>query len=346
MLFSRSSRTLVAALVGSLALAACAPVGLSAQPGATSSSATVASPATGSPSASAEGSATAEASAGVSATATSSPSQEPSPSADPTSEAPATPDPSPSETAGVAPADLSLLKPGTNHNWAADEAGYVYSAKTVNAWLTGEKKRPEKKTVFLTFDDGPNSSTTPVILKALRDAKVHATFFVVGSQVGAAPAMLTREIAEGHSVSLHSWSHDYSILYPGRKGDTKAIMHEYDKTLAKVRSVLGDDYQSESWRYPGGHMSWTHLDGADKALAKHGVSWIDWNSDTRDSAPTSERPKTIAATVKNATIQIKEGYHVIVVLGHDTRDKKLTSESVGAMIKAFKKAGYAFATIS
>lgn len=244
------------------------------------------------------------------------------------------------------PADLTLLRPGTNHSWAADKAGYVYPASTVNAWLTGRKRRPDKKIVFLTFDDGPNPQTSHVILDALQKGGVHATFFVVGSQIGSAPDVLSRQIAEGHSVSPHSWSHDYSLLYPGRRGSTETITQECDRTVARIREVLGEDYAPQSWRYPGGHMSWTGLKGADRALAQRGIAWIDWNSDTRDSAPTSERPKTVKQTVKNATIQVREGYHVIVVLGHDTHEKKLTSESVGAMITAFKHAGYSFGTIS
>ena len=244
------------------------------------------------------------------------------------------------------PADLTLLGPGTNHNWVADTAGYVYPASTVNAWLTGRKRRPDKKIVFLTFDDGPNPQTSHVILDALKKAGVHATFFVVGSQIGSAPDVLSRQIAEGHSVSPHSWSHDYSLLYPGRRGSTETITQECDRTVARIREVLGDDYAPQSWRYPGGHMSWTGLEGADRALAQRSITWLDWNSDTRDSAPTSERPKTVKQTVKNATIQVREGYHVIVVLGHDTHEKKLTSESVGAMIRAFKHAGYSFGTIS
>lgn len=320
-----SPRVLISALaVSALALSACAPVGLS-NPQTMASTAPVPSVATSGP-----------AVAPPSVTAVS-----PSPAtAHVASSAPAaTPEQG-------APADLTLLKPGTNHNWAADEAGYVYPAATVNAWITGKKKRPNKKIVFLTFDDGPNKNTSHVILDALKAEGVHATFFVVGSMVDESHEALKREIAEGHSVGLHSWSHDYRILYPGRVGSTSNIMGEYTRTLAKVRSVLGKDYHSESWRYPGGHMSWSGLSGADKGLAANGVTWIDWNADTEDSAPISQRPKTIAQTVHNATLNVSAGYHVIVVLGHDTFEKRLTSQSVPAMIKAFKKAGYEFGTIS
>lgn len=336
----RVGQTLVVALAASALVSGCAPAGLSA------THATPAASTTHTPAASTVASPASPAAPST----TPADSSSPSPAAPSVSGTPSDPQPQPgvaedppTKRPELGPRDLV---PGTNHNLAADEAGYVYPAAKVNAWLTGKERRPDKKLVFLTFDDGPNPHTSHVILDALKKGGAHATFFVVGQVIDSAPDMLRREIAEGHSVSLHSHDHDYSRLYPGRKADTSAIMHEYHQVLGEVRSVLGPDYNTESWRYPGGHMSWDKLAKADKQLAAQGVSWIDWNSDTRDSAPVSERPTKVSQIVHNATQQIREGYHMIVVLGHDTPEKKITSQSVGAMIKAFKKAGYSFATIA
>lgn len=235
------------------------------------------------------------------------------------------------------------LIPGSNHIGAAAE--YAYSAKTVQRWISGKKKPPKKKLVFLTFDDGPNHKTTPIILDALKEADARATFFVVGSVIDDAPELLQREIDGGNSIALHSWSHDYSKLYPGRVANPKRIEKEYLDTLAKVQEVLGKDFDTEGWRYPGGHMSWRNMAPADEKLAAHGVSWLDWNADTADSAPTSRRPTTVEAMVRNATMPIRAEQKVAVVLGHDTPDKTLTAKSVPAIIKAYKKAGYTFGII-
>lgn len=269
------------------------------------------------------------------------------PSVTPTPETPSetpTPDkPSPSSQPSTTTGDPAKLLPGTNHISSA--ASYVYPAKQVNQWLTGEVK-PTEKVVFLTFDDGPNDVTTPILLNDLKEAGVHATFFVVGSMVGSQPDLLKREISEGHSIGLHSWSHDYKLLYPGRKADAGRVADEYKRTLTKVRGILGSDFNTESWRYPGGHMSWKNMAGADAVLAKNGVSWIDWNAMTGDAEPKKTRPTTAAGMVALATQPISNGYHVAVILAHDAPNKKLTTQAIPDIIKAYKAAGFTFGVIS
>ena len=179
----------------------------------------------------------------------------------------------------------------------------------------------------------------------VKKGDARATFFVVGNTIHNAPELLQRELDGGNSIALHSWSHDYSKLYPGRVANPKRIEKEYLDTLAKVQEVLGKDFDTEGWRYPGGHMSWRNMAPADEKLAAHGVSWLDWNADTADSAPTSRRPTTVEAMVRNATMPIRAEQKVAVVLGHDTPDKTLTAKSVPAIIKAYKKAGYTFGII-
>ena len=61
--------------------------------------------------------------------------------------------------------------------------------------------------VVLTFDDGPNPATTPRVLAALRDECVEATFFLIGRNAAASPALVRREVEAGHTVGHHSFSH-------------------------------------------------------------------------------------------------------------------------------------------
>ena len=224
-------------------------------------------------------------------------------------------------------------------------SAYAHKASDVQAWLRG-KAEPPRKLVFLTFDDGPNHVTTPRILETMKKEGVHATFFVVGSMVKNEPDLLKREIAEGHAVNLHSYSHNYKRLYPRRVGNTKAITAEYDQALAAVREILGPGFFAEGWRYPGGHVSWKGLAGADQALLERGSHWIDWNADSGDSFPKSRRPTTVAQMVKNSTEPIRQNSDIAVVLAHDTPDKKLTADSLAQVIKAYKAAGYEFGIIS
>jgi peptidoglycan/xylan/chitin deacetylase (PgdA/CDA1 family) len=65
--------------------------------------------------------------------------------------------------------------------------------------------------LVLTFDDGP-AATTPKVLDALAAECVRATFFLVGRNAASSPALVQREIAEGHSVGHHSMTHPARTL--------------------------------------------------------------------------------------------------------------------------------------
>ncbi len=61
--------------------------------------------------------------------------------------------------------------------------------------------------VVLTFDDGPSPKTTPAILAALSHECVKATFFLIGRNAEANPALVRRELADGHTIGHHTYSH-------------------------------------------------------------------------------------------------------------------------------------------
>src|SRR5262245_2576617 len=61
--------------------------------------------------------------------------------------------------------------------------------------------------VVLTFDDGPHPGPTAAVLDALKQECVLATFFLVGRMAAAHPDLARRELAEGHTVAYHSFSH-------------------------------------------------------------------------------------------------------------------------------------------
>lgn len=77
--------------------------------------------------------------------------------------------------------------------------------------------------VVLTFDDGPSRATTPLVLDALREECVHATFFLIGRNAAAAPQLVRREVADGHTVGHHTYSHpavtERGLLFDAAKTD-------------------------------------------------------------------------------------------------------------------------------
>jgi len=70
----------------------------------------------------------------------------------------------------------------------------------------------EDHELILTFDDGPDATNTPKILKALADECVRATFFLIGRNAASLPQIARREVLEGHTAAHHTWSHPQSTL--------------------------------------------------------------------------------------------------------------------------------------
>lgn len=66
---------------------------------------------------------------------------------------------------------------------------------------------PSEKLIALTFDDGPSSATTPLLLDGLAERGVHATFFLVGSMAADNHATVRRIADEGHQLGLHTYDH-------------------------------------------------------------------------------------------------------------------------------------------
>jgi peptidoglycan/xylan/chitin deacetylase (PgdA/CDA1 family) len=67
--------------------------------------------------------------------------------------------------------------------------------------------------VVLTFDDGPDPLTTPLLLDLLEKRKVKATFFVIGEKAVAHPVLIDRIIQNGHALGNHSFRHSTGVFF-------------------------------------------------------------------------------------------------------------------------------------
>lgn len=245
--------------------------------------------------------------------------------------------------------DLNTLVKNSNHYKKAEE--YAYETKEITRYIrpttnsTHIDYQNGKKICFLTFDDGPNRDTTPKILDILKAKGVHGTFFAPGKNVTEdTKDILLRQLEEGHGIAMHSYTHDYDILYPNRNADTHAIINEARESIKAFQQVLGDDFYPGVWRYPGGHMSWNNLEEADKQLEEMNVEWIDWNCLTGDAEPKNRRPQTKEQMLEFTFDSLKYFYEqeIVVVLMHDAQGKDLTVEALPEIIDQFKDKGYEF----
>ncbi len=236
---------------------------------------------------------------------------------------------------------LHMQKPGTNHSLFASQ--YAYDTKEVKDWIKGRVPYDGEKIAFLTFDDGPVENTYKV-LDILKRRGVPGTFFIPGKTLEdhTNKEVLHRYIEEGHGIAIHSYSHDYARLYPGKAADAERIVEEYEMTLALMRETLGKDFDTKVFRFPGGAGSWKNIPEAQEALGKLGAADIDWNSISGDSEPSSRRPDGPSAMAEYVmeTLSDQAVQDVAVVLMHDF--KGITIEYLDQVIDQFIEAGYSF----
>lgn len=93
----------------------------------------------------------------------------------------------------------------------------------------------KKKSIALTFDDGPHPENTPRILDILKDKGVKATFFVIGKNAEKYPDLLRRIDAEGHIVGNHSYSHNQLIAFFSKE----RLTNDLAKCSAAIDQILG-----------------------------------------------------------------------------------------------------------
>jgi len=89
-----------------------------------------------------------------------------------------------------------------------------------------------RREIAITIDDGPDTAVTPAVLDLLDQHDAKATFFCIGTQARAHPALCREIVARGHSVQNHSDRHSPRFSLLGPKGMTDEI--------AAAQAALGD----------------------------------------------------------------------------------------------------------
>ena len=191
--------------------------------------------------------------------------------------------------------------------------------------------------VALTFDDGPDPRTTPLILDTLRDRGVRATFFVVGGQVAENPGLLRRMVAEGHAVGNHTYGHaDMSGLSAGQmRGELRSTQEAVDDALGYHRPMA-------LMRPPYGNP---YIDGSNALPAFRGVVReqglfpVMWTVDPSDYL-LSDDPDGVVRAVAHADEAERKGEADEVVLLHDNQPQ--TAEALPEIIDRYEKSGRRF----
>lgn len=179
--------------------------------------------------------------------------------------------------------------------------------------------------IALTFDDGPDAVLTPQFLDILDVYDVHATFFVVGSNIEGNEQIIERMVAEGHSVQNHTWDHPYL---------TQLTSEEIERQLEMTNEMIVGAGAPEPrfGRPPYGDYD-ARVAGVFEA---QGLAVTTWTNvlDIRDW----DGPASPAQIVERVRIHLQDGG---VVLLHDVQ--QTTLEALPAIIDVVHQDGYCFA---
>lgn len=83
---------------------------------------------------------------------------------------------------------------------------YIWLLSRLYPSLTWHRRK-EKKSLFITFDDGPVPGVTDFVLDTLKEYHAEATFFCVGENVSRNPALFRKILSQGHAVGNHTFNH-------------------------------------------------------------------------------------------------------------------------------------------
>ncbi|HLP51973.1 MAG TPA: polysaccharide deacetylase family protein [Chitinophagales bacterium] len=184
------------------------------------------------------------------------------------------------------------------------------------------------RNLYLTFDDGPIREITPFVLDELKKYNAKATFFCIGKNIKANPAIFERILAEGHSIGNHTYDH----LNGWNTGDK-----EYFDNIDKCQQVLRDSLPASDighrtlFRPPYGKLKPSQY-----SLLKSQYSLIMWDVLSFDFDLTMAEQKVLDNVLKNA-----EAGSIIVM--HDSLKAKPKVEfALPKILEHFTEKGFKF----
>lgn len=193
-----------------------------------------------------------------------------------------------------------------------------------------------ENTVYLTFDDGP-SVLTENLLYYLRQENVKATFFVVPERTEYCYSLLKEISDAGHTIGIHSASHDYEKIY----ASVDAFLEDFNEAYEIVLEATGK--APDIYRFPGGSVNDYNEKNRDDIISemdRRGFTYFDWNVDSNDWQGYGW------TTLYTNVLKDAEEFSSPVILFHNTGDRDNTVLVIEDIIKALKSKGYKFGSLS
>ena len=177
---------------------------------------------------------------------------------------------------------------------------------------------PDKTLVALTYDDGPYSPVTNVILDTMEKYGAHCTFFVVGNRVENYNSCVTRAASLGCEIGSHTYQHKYF-----NQISSSEVRYQLDEAKKVIEKYSGT--KCTILRPPGGHV----VSGIDYPLIMWSVDTMDWSNRNKDT------------TLARAKSGVFDGS---IVLMHDLYES--SGEATVSLVPWLIKNGYQLVTVS
>ena len=194
--------------------------------------------------------------------------------------------------------------------------------------------------IYLTFDDGPGAYTGS-ILDTLNKYGVKATFFVTRS---GSDDIIRRQYNEGHTVALHTYTHDYDIYK-----SVATYLDDLNKIATRVKNITGQD--AKYVRFPGGSSNQKIYFRSNNTITiydlinelnNRGYKYFDWNVSVEDAGGCVNQADKVSCVVNNFKKYVNPN-RANVVLMHDI--KSYTAQGLSQMIEYGLSKGFTFKAI-
>jgi biofilm PGA synthesis N-glycosyltransferase PgaC len=193
-----------------------------------------------------------------------------------------------------------------------------------------------RRTISLTFDDGPAPAYTPQLLDLLSREHVPATFFDVGTAMVNNPDMVRREAREGHLVANHSLTHANLSLSSDWRARTELVV-----TDSTIRDLTGRQTPIVRLPYEGDDEGSTQeaikgilrAQGLGYVVASHDFDSLDWYHAAR-------------GRLEDIPLPTLDGSNLTVLLHDGGGNRRLTVAYTAKLIAAARAQGYTFTTMA
>lgn len=240
----------------------------------------------------------------------------------------------------------SLIAAAVTASVLAVTLGSFSGLNNIKCSAAAAKTTSVKKVAYLTFDDGP-SKITPLLLAELKQYNVKATFFVIADYENTAKKRewMKEEVQQGHTIGLHSWSHEYSYLYVSESN----FFTDFYKIKNMIVQATG--VEPKFMRFPGGtdntvsfkyHNYTPIMPSLLKDVEKKGMTVVDWNAGGMDAV----YPVPSKETIVNGVVNECKYENKAIILLHDSSPHSSSVAAVPEIITKLRAMGFTFKSLT